>query len=115
MFSFYHFQNSWNFDLECKHGKHKTAFRARKVIGTSRNGPHCPYYYFLKWLFNAQWLLAVIDGLDEMEQNAIERTLKRMRNACDFESHVYFIVVKCTFKIRKSSRYETRAGANFLM
>ena len=68
------FQNYWNFDLECKHGKHKTAFRARKVIGTSRNGPHCPYYHFLKWLFNAHWVLAVIDGWDEMEQNATDRT-----------------------------------------
>ena len=68
------FQNYWNFDLECKHGKHKTAFRARKVIRTSRNGPHCPYYHFLKWLFNAHWVLAVIDGWDEMEQNATDRT-----------------------------------------
>ena len=34
IFSLYHFQNYWNFDLECKHGLHKTAFRARKVIGT---------------------------------------------------------------------------------
>ena len=34
--------------LNAKHGKQKTAFRARKVIGTSRNGPHCPYYHFLK-------------------------------------------------------------------
>ena len=32
--SLYPFQNYWNFDLECKHTKHKTAFRARKVIGT---------------------------------------------------------------------------------
>ena len=29
--SLYHFQNYWNFDLECKHGKHHTAFQARKV------------------------------------------------------------------------------------
>ena len=32
--SVYHFQYFWNFDLECKHGWHKTAFRARKVNGT---------------------------------------------------------------------------------
>ena len=32
--SLYHFQNYWNFDLECKHGKHKITFRAGKVTGT---------------------------------------------------------------------------------
>ena len=34
MVSLYRFQNYWNFDLEWKHGKRKTAFRARKVTGT---------------------------------------------------------------------------------
>ena len=33
------FQNHANFDPECKHGKHKTAFRARKVMGLLRHGP----------------------------------------------------------------------------
>ena len=35
LLSFSYFQNNWNFDLECKPNKHKTAFHARKVIGTS--------------------------------------------------------------------------------
>ena len=30
----YHFQNFWNFDLKCKHGKHKTSLRAWKVTET---------------------------------------------------------------------------------
>ena len=29
-----YFKNYWNFDLERKHNKDKTAFRARKVTGT---------------------------------------------------------------------------------
>ena len=28
------FQNYWNFNLNCKHGKHKTAFGTWKVTGT---------------------------------------------------------------------------------
>ena len=32
------FSMFWNFDLECKHGRHKTAFRAEKLKGLSRNG-----------------------------------------------------------------------------
>ena len=32
-FNIVSFQNYWNSDLECKHGKQKTTFRARKVIG----------------------------------------------------------------------------------
>ena len=34
MVSLYRLQNYWNFDLEWKHGKRKTALRARKVTGT---------------------------------------------------------------------------------
>ena len=30
----FHFQNYWNFGLECKYGKHEASFRARKVTGT---------------------------------------------------------------------------------
>ena len=33
MVLFYYFQKYWNFDLECKRGKRKAAFRARKVTG----------------------------------------------------------------------------------
>ena len=32
------FQNYWNFDLECKHGKHKTAFGSEKLSGLSSRG-----------------------------------------------------------------------------
>ena len=41
MVSLYHSQNYWNFNLECKQDKHKTALRARKVSlsGLLRNGP----------------------------------------------------------------------------
>ena len=40
MVSFDHFQKYYKFGLECKPGKHETAFRARKVTsaGLSRNG-----------------------------------------------------------------------------
>ena len=31
--------NYWNFDRECKKGKHKTAFRAQNVNRTFKNGP----------------------------------------------------------------------------
>ena len=31
---YFHFQNYRNFDLECKHGKHKTVLRVRKITGT---------------------------------------------------------------------------------
>ena len=31
---YFHFQNYRNFDLECKHGKHKTVLRAAKITGT---------------------------------------------------------------------------------
>ena len=33
----------WNFDIECKHNKHKISFRARKVSGTlNKQAPACP-------------------------------------------------------------------------
>ena len=37
----YYFQNFSDCNVECKHGKHKTAFRARKLYSVvfSRNGP----------------------------------------------------------------------------
>ena len=40
--SSFHFPNYWNFDLECKHDKLKTALRAEKLLGLtvfSRKGP----------------------------------------------------------------------------
>ena len=36
--SLHYFQNYRNFDLECKHSKHKTASRTRKVIATFMSG-----------------------------------------------------------------------------
>ena len=34
--------NYWNFDRECKNGKHKTAFRAQNVTGTFKQRPPGP-------------------------------------------------------------------------
>ena len=45
--SLYYFQNYWKFDLECKHGKHKTAFGPEKLSGLSRNRPLFPCMFTL--------------------------------------------------------------------
>ena len=39
---FVSFQNYWIFDLKCKHCKHKTAFRTRKVTGTFEKWASAP-------------------------------------------------------------------------
>ena len=46
----YYFQNFSNFNVECKHGKHKTAFRARKLYWYFRGTGHRSYW--LKNCFN---------------------------------------------------------------
>ena len=38
MLSLCHFQNYWNFDLDCKHREHKALFGPEKLSGHSRNG-----------------------------------------------------------------------------
>ena len=38
-FNIVSFQNYWNSDVECKHGKHKTTFRAERLSERLGNGP----------------------------------------------------------------------------
>ena len=51
-----HFQNYWNFDLECKHGKHKTASGAWKVIGTFEKWAPATTWSVSRSLSESPWL-----------------------------------------------------------
>ena len=59
--SLYYFQNYLNCNLECKHGQHKTTFRARKDIGTSEKRP--PEQLFFP-RFGTYLLLTLITHFD---------------------------------------------------
>ena len=60
----YYFQNYWNFDLECKHGRHKTTFRARKDIGTFEKRAPEQLFFPRFWTYLLFTLITHFDMVD---------------------------------------------------
>ena len=42
-------------DIECKHGKHKIAFRALKVIGLSRNRTQVSWLFIMRLIYHVTY------------------------------------------------------------